>query len=195
MLTVVRGFLRITSAVVGLLVTWSFAVTSVTGVEAPLRPAWELSLACVCVAPWTLLYFSGIADLTPVAHRARFLWVGAVGVMSLVYYCDVHTSMSVFTKTVMPLLAVALGVLPLFVRRFRFLFVVASVAVGVTGILLIYLLTSMLWSVPDTTSDLRVGKPGAVEILLSLVFSIALIAAGVLSVWGIQSRSNDALSA
>jgi hypothetical protein len=171
---------------------WGLAVGLTNGLDKPVAVAWEVALAFLCTAPWMLLYFSGAEDLALAANRSRLVWVGLFPALLLLYYCDRYTSLSMITKAAIPLLAVGLGTLPLFVRRLRFLFVVSSVAAGGIGILLACLLISRLWSTPDPSSDVYADKPSEAVVLLTLGFCLTLITGAVLSLGSTRHKKEAA---
>jgi hypothetical protein len=141
--TILRGTARVLSAVTGLLLVYG-AVYALEGMTTriPIDAARELALASLFTAPWMLLFCSGMEDLATVARKDMVLWSGVFGVLLFLYYFDRHTSMSFLTKAAMPPLAVGAGLVPHFVRRLRFLFALSSVAAGVAGAYVLYLVAS-----------------------------------------------------
>ena len=109
----------------------------------------ELATVFLWTAPWMLLFCSGVEDLSIISRKEVVLWVGVFAALLFLYYFDRYTSLSFLTKAAMPPLAVGAGLLPHFIKRIRFLFALASVAAGVVGAYVLYLVTDSVLS-PST---------------------------------------------
>jgi fructose-specific phosphotransferase system IIC component len=138
--TILRGAARVLASITGMLLIYevTFALEGMT-TRIPMADARELATACLWTAPWMLLFCSGVEDFSIISHKEFLVWLGGFAALLFLYYFDRYTSMSILTKTVMPPLAVGIGLVPHFVRRARFLFSLASLAVGVVAGYLLYL--------------------------------------------------------
>ena len=91
-----------------------------------------------------LLFFSGVEDLSIASRKELVLWIGVFAALLFLYYFDRYTSMSFLTKAAMPPLAVGAGLVPHFGKRIKFLFSLASVAAGVVGGYVLYLVADSI---------------------------------------------------
>lgn len=137
--TLFRGIFRIVAASSGLLLVVGiiYAMEGMT-TRLPTTTFRELVVSTVCVVPWILLFCSGFDDLTRITKRPWLFWVGAVLVLTLVYYFVRNTSLQGFNKAAMPILACILAIQPHIFRRIALLYSVVSVAFGVCGLLVLF---------------------------------------------------------
>jgi hypothetical protein len=95
-----------------------------------------------------LLFCSGVEDLSIIRSIIRrkeiVFWLGVFAALLFLYYFDRYTTMSFLTKAAMPPLAVLVGLVPHFIKRIRFLFSLASVAAGVVGGYVLYLVADSI---------------------------------------------------
>lgn len=173
-LWVLRGISKVTAAVTGLLMAYSFIYTmEAISTRIPAIPLRELSVTTLWMLPWMLLYCSGVEDFGTVTRQAWVFWAGIIGALALLYYFERYTSSSVLTKATMPLLAAAGGLLPHVVRRISIIFTISSLVAGIAGLVLLFLILSTL-----LTSSLATKGMGIVVI----TFAMASLVTGVLSI-------------
>ena len=122
-----------------------------------------------------LLFFSGVEDFAIFSGKERVLWLGSAIALLFLYYFDRHTSLSFLSKAAMPPLAVAVGLVPHFVRQLKFLFVLSSVAAGAAGAFILYHVAAV------TLSSTTHFATAVIELVL-VVFGITSIVAGALAV-------------
>jgi hypothetical protein len=129
----------------GLLLVYGsiFALEGMT-TRIPTAAARELATVSLWTAPWMLLFCSGVEDISIISRKEFVLWLGVFAALLFLYYFDRYTSMSFLTKAAMPPLAVSVGLLPHFVKGIRFLFSLASVAAGVVGGYVLYLVADSI---------------------------------------------------
>jgi len=142
---ILRGTARVLASMTGLMLVYGsiFALEGMT-TRIPLAATRELATVSLWTAPWMLLFFSGIEDLSIASRKEFVLWLGIFAALSFLYYFDRYSSMSFLTKAAMPPLGVGVGLLPHFVRRTRFLFSLASVAAGVLAGYVLYLVADSI---------------------------------------------------
>jgi hypothetical protein len=141
----------------------------------------ELATVSLWTAPWMLLFCSGMEDLSNISGKDFILWLGVFVALLFLYYFDRYTSMSFLTKTAMPPLAVSAGLLPHFIKRFRFLFTLTSVAVGVVGGYVLYFCADIIW-VPS--------RHFATKFIGALIFTFGCsgITSGLLAVFDLYRK-------
>jgi len=174
--TILRGTARVLAAVTGLLLAYgvTFALEGMT-TRIPTAPAWELATGALWTTPWLLLFCSGLQDLVIVTGKQWVLWFGGIAALFFLYYFDHYTSSSFLTKAALPPIAVSLGLIPYFIRKMRFLFVLSSLAAGVVG-------TFVLYSVAATVLSPTAHFATRVIGVLIVTFCLAGITSGVLAV-------------
>jgi hypothetical protein len=180
--TILRGTARIIAAATGLLLVYAtvYALEGMT-TRIPIIAARELVVVSLWTAPWMLLFFSGVEDFAIFSGREPLLWLGAAVALLFLYYFDWHTSLSFLTKTAMPPLAVAVGLVPHFVRQVKFLFVLSSVAAGAAGAFVLYHVANVMLS-PTThfaTTFIELGF---------VTFGVASIIVGVLAIFDVYRK-------
>jgi hypothetical protein len=175
-LWVLRGISKVTAAVTGLLLAYSFIYTMETiATRIPTIPLRELSVTTLWMLPWMLLFYSGVEDFGTVTRHIWVFWVGVTVALALLYYFQRYTSSSFLTKAAMPLLATAGGLLPHFVRRLNIVFTVSSLVAGVAGLVVLYLALASLLEQASSFANKGIG-------ILGIIFGMASLATGVLSV-------------
>jgi hypothetical protein len=150
LVTILRGTARVLASITGLLLVYGtvFALEGMT-TRITVAAARELATVSLWTAPWMLLFCSGVEDLSIISRKEVVLWLGVFAALLFLYYFDRYTSMSFLTKAAMPPLAVGAGLLPHFVKRIRFLFSLSSVAAGVFGGYVLYLVANTIMT-PST---------------------------------------------
>jgi hypothetical protein len=182
-LWVLRGISKVTAAVTGLLLAYSFIYTMETiATRIPTIPLRELSVTTLWMLPWMLLFYSGVEDFGAVTRQRWVFWVGVGVALALLYSFEHYTSDRGLTKAAMPLLATAGGLLPHVVRRIKMVFTVVPLVAGLAGVVILYLgLTTLL------TSSFTTKGIGVVVI----TFGMASVAAGVLSVASLRRHHSE----
>lgn len=181
-MTILRGAARILAAATGLLLAYgiTFALEGMT-TRIPTTAMWELATGALWTAPWLLLFCSGLQDVVIVTGKQWVIWFGGIAALLFLYYFDHYTSLSLVTKTAGPPIAVAVGLIPHFIRKLGFLFVLSSVAAGAAGTLVLYNVAATLFS-PTTHFATKV-----IGVLL-VTFSLSAIASGVLTVFDVYRQ-------
>jgi hypothetical protein len=182
---ILRGTARLFAATSGLLLVYgmTFALEGMT-TRIPTTSAWELATTALWTIPWLLLFCSGLQDLVTVTGKQWVLWSGAIPALLFLYYFDYYTSLSLVTKAAMPPIVVGIGIIPHFIRRFGFLFVLSSLAAGVAGGLVLY-------NVGATVLSPEAHFATAVIRILLVAFSVSGVGTGILAVydvWRVLSR-------
>ena len=180
-----RGTARLLAAATGLLLVYgmTFALEGLT-TRIPTTSGWELATTALWTIPWLLLFCSGLQDIVTVTRKQWVLWSGAIAALLFLYYFDYYTSLSLVTKAAMPPIAVGIGIIPHFIRRFGFLFVLSSLAAGVAGALVVY-------NVGATALSPTAHFATAVIRVLLVTFCVSGVASGILAiydVWRVLSR-------
>jgi hypothetical protein len=173
--TLARGILRIAAASSGLLLVFGvvYAMEGMT-TRLPTTSFRELVGSTAFMVPWALLFCSGFDDLTRITRRPWLFWTGTVLVLALVYYLDRGTSLQGFNKVAMPVLASSLAIQPHLFRRVALLYSLASVVIGLCGVLVLFNTVQLL---------LRGGTfTNLLTAVYVLCFSVSSIAAAVLSI-------------
>jgi hypothetical protein len=161
----------------------TFALEGMT-TRIPTSSASELATTALWTIPWLLLFCSGLQDIVTVTGREWVLWSGGIAALMFLYYFDYYTSLSLLTKAAMPPIAVGIGMIPHFVRRFGFLFVLSSLAAGVAGALVFY-------NAGATALSPKAHFATAIIRVLLVAFSVSGVASGILAiydVWHLLSR-------
>ena len=155
-LSAFSGIVKLTAGGTGLLLVYWF-VYSMEGITTRIpQNRWqELALTSLWMLPLTLLFCSGLEDLATVTKREWVFWAGTTPVLALLYYFERNTASTILTKAAMPVLAVAGGLLPHAVRHMRFVFAVCSLAAGLAGVCVLYLVLGTLFS-PTRSFENRV---------------------------------------
>ena len=185
-LLAVRGISRVTAAATGLLLVYGvvYAMEGMT-TRIPMSPLRELGITTVWILPWTMLFCSGLDDFGTVTRQNWVFWAGVMLALAFLYYFERNTGSSIVTKAAMPLLATAAGLLPHVVRRIRFVFTVFSLAAGIAGLVVFYLVLAMLFSA--SASSFATKGIGVVVV----AFGTASLATGVLSVASLWRRQTE----
>lgn len=184
-LQALRGISSVAAAVTGLLLVYGiiYAMEGMT-TRLPMSPLHELGITTLWMLPWTMLFCFGLEDFETVTRQAGVFWAGVVVALVLLYYFERNTSSSIVTKTAMPLLATAGGLMPHVIRRINFVFIVLSLAAGIAGLVVFYVAGSSYLS----GSSFQTKSIG----LMVLAFGTASLIAGVLSVALLRRRHNRA---
>jgi hypothetical protein len=180
-LRALRGIASVTAAGTGLLLVYG-AVYAMEGMTTriPMNPLHELGITTLWTLPLTILFCSGLSDFGTVTKQAWVFWLGVILALALLYYFERNTSSSILTKTAMPLLATAGGLMPHIIRRIGFVFTVFSLAAGIAGLLVFYFaLTSYLSGSSFATKSIE---------FVVLAFGTASLITGVLSVAFLSRR-------
>jgi len=170
-----RGIARCTASMTGLLLLYGI-VYALEGMTTRISSNrwYELASTTLWILPLTLLFFPGLDDFSRVTRKEWTVWVGTILALSLLYYFERNTSSALLTKTMMPMLAVAGGLVPHIVKRLRFVFAVCGVAAGVAGIFVFYSVITTLLS-PRSSFATK-----GVEFVL-IAFGASALAAGILT--------------
>jgi hypothetical protein len=180
--TILRGAARVLASMTGLLLVYGsiFALEGMT-TRIPMAAAQELATVSLWTVPWMLLFCSGVEDLSIISHKEFVLWLGVFAALLFLYYFDRYTSMSFLTKVAMPPLAVGAGLLPHFVKRVGFLFSLSSVAAGVVGGYVLYLVANTILSPSTHFATKLVG-------VLIVTFGCAGITSGLLALFDVYHK-------
>jgi hypothetical protein len=140
-LAVLRGTCRITAAGTGVTLIYGigFALSGMT-TRIPSTPFHELITTTLYMIPWALLLCSGAEDLAKIAGQTAVFWIWLTTGLAFLYYLEHFTGDRAVTRIAMPLLAFTAGSLPHFVRRVGFVFTLTSLAAGLAGLAVLYLL-------------------------------------------------------
>jgi hypothetical protein len=178
----VRGTVRVIAALTGLLLVYAtvYALEGMT-TRIPIAAARELAIMSLWIAPWMMLFCSGVEDFAIVTRKNLVLWFGSFAALLFLYYFDWHTSASLLTKAAMPPLAVAAGLVPHFVRRIRFLFFLSSVAAGIAGAVVLYYVANVFLSPTARFASKFIG-------LLIVTFAVASITTGFFAFLDVCSK-------
>lgn len=180
-LPALRGIASVTAAATGLLLIYGF-VYAMEGMTTriPMNPLHELGITTLWTLPLTVLFCSGLNDFCTVTKQAWIFWLGLIPALVLLYYFERNTSSSNLTKTAMPLLATAAGLMPHIFQRIRIVFTIFCLAAGISGLAVFYfVLTSYLSGSSFATKSIGI---------VVLAFGTASVAAGVLSVGLVRRR-------
>ena len=182
-MTILRGSARILAAATGLLLVYgiTFALEGMT-TRIPRTATWELATGALWTAPWLLLFCSGLQDVTIVTGKQWVLWVGGFAALVFLYYFDHYTSLSAATKAAMPPITVTVGLIPHFIRKLGFLFVLSSLVAGAAGVFVLYTVAPTLVS-PTTHFATKV-----IGVLL-VTFCLSAITTGVLTVFDLYCQA------
>lgn len=139
MLVYIRGLLRVTTAVTGLLLVYGivFAMEGIS-TRIPMITVRELLITALFALPWTLLLLAGFDDFSKATGTQFVFWVGVALAVTLLYYLNWHTTVSSVTKMTMPLAATTPATLPYLFRGLRFVFTACSILAGLAGIGVLY---------------------------------------------------------
>lgn len=158
----------------------TFALEGMT-TRVPTTDTWELATGALWTAPWLLLFCSGLQDVVVVTGKQWVLWLGSIAAILFLYYFDYYTSLSLVTKAAMPPIAVGVGLIPHFMRKMGFLFVLSSLAAGVAGAFVLYNVAATLFS---PTAHFATKVIGA----LLVTFCLSAITTGVLAVFDLYRQ-------
>lgn len=174
--TILRGTARILAAATGLLLAYgiTFALEGMT-TRIPTTAAWELAMGALWTAPWLLLFCSGLQDVLIATGKQWVLWFGGIAALLFLYHFDHYTSLSLVTKAAMPPIVVGVGLIPYFIRKMGFLFVLSSLAAGVAGGFVLYNVAATLFSPTAYFATKVIGA-------LLVTFCLSAITSGVLTV-------------
>jgi hypothetical protein len=131
----IRGVSQLVAAASGLLLVFgvTYAMEGMTS-RLPMSTARELATATAFVLPWTLLFCSGLHDLTEATKRQAIFWAGNVLFLGFVYYWNRYTTDADLTKVAMPILACAAAMVPHFLRRLSFIYPALCALFGLCGV-------------------------------------------------------------
>jgi hypothetical protein len=158
----------------------TFALEGMT-TRVPTTAPRELAMGVLWTAPWLLLFCAGLQDVVIVTGKRWVLWFGVIAALLFLYYFDHYTSLFLVTKAAMPPIAVGVGLIPHFIRRMGFLFVLSSLAAGVGGGFVLFNIAATLFS---PTSHFATKVIGA----LLVTFCLSAITSGVLTVSDLYSQ-------
>jgi hypothetical protein len=185
-LPALRGIASVTAAATGFLLFYGvvYAMEGIT-TRIPMNPVRELGMSTLWTLPLIVLFCSGLNDFCAATKQAWVFWLGLIPALALLYYFERNTSSSILTKTAMPPLATAAGLIPHIFRRIRFVFTVFCFAAGISGLAVFYfVLTSYLSGSSFATKSLE---------FVVLAFGTASLVTGVLSV-GLLKRHRNPLA-
>jgi hypothetical protein len=168
---------KILAATTGLLLAYgiTFALEGMT-TRIPTTATWELATVALWTAPWLLLFCSGLQDVVSVTGKQWVLWFGGIAALLFLYYFDHYTSLSLLTKAAMPPIVLGIGLIPHFIRKMAFLFVLSSLAAGVAGAFVLYNIAVTLFT-PTAHFATKV-----IAVLL-VTFCLSAITSGLLAVF------------
>lgn len=180
--TTLRGTARILAAATGLLLAYgvTFALEGMT-TRIPTTVTWELATGALWTVPWLLLFCSGLQDVAIVTGKHWVLWFGGIAALVFLYYFDHYTSLSLVTKAAVPPIAVGVGLIPHFIRKMSFLFVLSSLAAGVAGAFVLYNVAATLFSPRAHFATKVIGA-------LLVMFGLSAITSGVLTVFDLYRQ-------
>jgi hypothetical protein len=184
-LQALRAISSVAAAVTGLLLVYDiiYAMEGMT-TRVPMNPLHELGITTLWMLPWTMLFCFGLEDFGTVTRQAWVFWAGVILALAFLYYFERNTSSSIVTKTAMPLLAAAGGLMPHVIRRINLVFTVLSIAAGIAGLVVFYLAGTSYLS-GSSFQNKSIG-------FVVLAFGTASLIAGVLSVALLRRRHNRA---
>ncbi len=131
----IRGVSQLVAAASGLLLVFGviYAMEGMTS-RLPMGTARELATVTAFMLPWTLLFCSGLHDLTEATKRQAIFWAGNVLFLGFVCYWNQYTTDAGLTKAAMPVLACTGGTVPHFLRRLSFIYPILCVLFGLCGV-------------------------------------------------------------
>jgi hypothetical protein len=179
---VLRGTARILAAATGFLLMYSitYALEGMS-TRIPTTATWELANGVLWTAPWLLLFFSGLQDLVIVTGKPWVLWLGGFAALLFLYYFDHYTSLSLVTKAAMPPIVVGVGLIPHFIRKMGFLFVLSALAAGIAGVFVLYHIAPLLFSPTAHAATKVIGAS-------LVIFCLSGITSGVLTVFDLYRQ-------
>jgi hypothetical protein len=179
---ILRGTARILAAATGLLLVYgiTFALEGMTS-RVPTTATLELATGALWTAPFLLLFCSGLQDVVIVTGKPSVLWFGVIAALLFLYYFDHYTSLSLVTKGAMPPIAVGVGLIPHFIRKMGFLFVLSSLAAGIAGFFVLYHVAPLLFSPTAHVATKVIGVSLA-------TFCLSAITSGVLTVFDVYRQ-------
>jgi hypothetical protein len=154
----------------------------------PTTAAWELATGALWTAPWLLLFCSGLQDVAIVTGNQWVLWVGGLAALVFLYYFDHYTALSLATKAAMPLITLTVGLIPHFIRKLGFLFVLSPLVAGAAGVLVLYNVAATLFSPSAHFATKIIG-------VLLVTFCLSAITSGVLTVVDLYRRAASRFAA
>jgi hypothetical protein len=174
--TILRGTARILAAATGLLLMYgiTFALEGMT-TRVPTTATWELATGVLGTAPWLLLFCSGLQDAVTATGKQWVLWFGGIAALLFLYYFGHYTSLSLVTKAALPPIALAVGLFPHFIRKMGFLFVLSSLAAGVSGGFVLFNIAATLFSPTTHFATKLIGS-------LLVTFCLSALTSGLLAV-------------
>lgn len=186
MAILLRGISKVTAAVTGVLLVYSFifAMESMT-TRLPETPLHELVRSTLWMLPWMFLFCSGVEDLGKTS-RWKFFTGVAIG-FALIYFLDRHTADRTLTKIAMPLAVTFCGIIPHFVRSIRFVYALFSIAVGIAGLVVIYFEASAFLSGSFFPSRINVF------IVLIFFFCVSSVTSAALSTITLRTAKPESL--
>ena len=111
-----------------------------------------------------------------VTGKGWVLWFGGIAALLFLYYFDHFTSLSLLTKAAMPPIAVGVGVIPHFIRKVGFLFVLSSLVAGGAGVFVLYGVAVTLFSATEYFATKVIGA-------LLMTFCLSAITSGALTIF------------
>jgi hypothetical protein len=138
--------------------------------------------------PWLLLFCSGLQDVVIATGKRWVLWFGGIVAILFLYYFDHYTSLSLVTKAAMPPIAVGIAMIPYFIKKMGFLFVLSSLAAGVAGAFVLYSVAATLVS---PTAHFATKVIGA----LLMTFCLSGITTGMLAIFDLCYQVTRRLAA
>ena len=174
---ILRGIARILAAATGLLLVYgmTFALEGMT-TRIPTTAVSELVTAALWTIPWLLLFCSGLQYFVTVTGKQWVMWSGGIAALLFLYYFDHYTSLSFVTKAAMPPIAVGIGMIPYFIKKIGFLFVLSSLAAGVAGAFVLYNVAATVLSPTARFATALIG-------VLLVTFCVSGIASGMLAIY------------
>jgi hypothetical protein len=136
----VRGTSQFIAAASGLLLVFgvTYAMEGMTS-RLPMSTARELMTVTVFMLPWTLLFCSGLDDLSQAVKREWVFWGGIVLVLGSLYYFNRFTTDAGLTKAAMPVLACAGATVPHVLRRLSFIYPALCVLFALCGVVVLFI--------------------------------------------------------
>ena len=182
----VRGTSQFIAAASGLLLVFgvTYAMEGMTS-RLPMSTARELMTVTVFMLPWTLLFCSGLDDLSQAVKREWVFWGGIVLVLGSLYYFNRFTTDAGLTKAAMPVLACAVATVPHVLRRLSFIYPALCVLFALCGVVVLFI---------DVQTFVTPGRSFATSAITAFMvtFPFTSIIAGTLSIVPLFHRGHSA---
>lgn len=136
----VRGISQLVAAASGLVLVFG-ATYAMDGMASrlPTGATREMVTITTFMLPWTLLFCSGLHDLSRTARREWIFWSGCLFLVAFLFFFNQYTAEARLTKLAMPWLACGLATLPHVLRRLSFAYSAVCSFIALCAIVVLYL--------------------------------------------------------